>query len=150
MRQRLSAAVLGVYTVLLIKVMIFKDLPTIHVGHVMFNFGGVERGHPANFIPFTTILPYFMGYKGVVIAGVNLVGNVALLVPVGFLLPLVYPYVSWRKMLAVAVLCGLLIEVSQAVLQIGIFDIDDVILNALGVMVGYGSVRFMRRYILTA
>jgi glycopeptide antibiotics resistance protein len=117
--------------------MVFKDLPTIRVGHLMFNFGGIETGE-ANLIPFKTILPYVLGYKGLLIAGINIVGNIALLVPVGFLVPFVYRSITWRTSLALAVAAGLAIEGMQVLLSVGIFDIDDVILNGLGVLVGYG------------
>jgi hypothetical protein len=40
--------------------------------------------------------------------------------------------------LAIAAGAGLAIEGTQVVLQVGIFDIDDVILNGFGVMAGYG------------
>jgi len=138
MKKRLvPALVLAAYGALLIKVMVFKDLPTIRVGRLMFNFGGADAGHAPNFVPFSTIVPYLLGHKGLIIAGVNLVGNVALLVPVGLLLPFVYWNLTWKKSLVVAVASGFIIETLQTVLRVGIFDIDDVILNALGVIIGY-------------
>lgn len=71
------------------------------------------------------------------IVGLNIGGNIALLVPVGFLVPLIYKEMNWKKSLVLAVAVGLAFEVTQVVLQVGIFDIDDVILNGLGVMIGY-------------
>jgi glycopeptide antibiotics resistance protein len=44
---------------------------------------------------------------------------------------------TWQKSLALAVAVGLAIEGMEVVFRVGIFDIDDVILNALGVMIGY-------------
>jgi glycopeptide antibiotics resistance protein len=128
-----------------VKVMVFKDLPLITIGHLMLNFGGTDAGHPANFIPFTTIVPYLFGHKGLIIAGINLVGNIILLVPVGFLVPFVYRSVTWRTSLAIATVTGLLIEVLQVALHVGIFDIDDVILNAFGLMIGYWAYVACRR-----
>ncbi len=137
MKKRFVAAVvLLIYIAILLKVLVFKDLPTVHIGHLMLNFGGVDAGHPANFIPFKTIAPYLLGYKGWIIAGINLLGNIILLVPVGFLLPFLYPNVSWKKSLVFGVIAGLSLEVLQVILRVGIFDIDDVMLNALGVMIG--------------
>ncbi|RJQ34257.1 VanZ family protein [Candidatus Parcubacteria bacterium] len=138
-KRLISTIIFIAYSAILIKVMVFKDMPTIRIGHVMLNFGGAEAGHAPNFVPFTTIVPYLLGYKGLIIAGVNLVGNIALLVPIGFLAPLVYPNMTWKKSLALAVVAPLAIEIMQTVLRVGIFDIDDVILNALGVMIGYGT-----------
>ncbi len=128
--------ILIAYSALLIKVMVFKDMPTIRIGHLMLNFGGTAEGQ-ANFVPFKTILPYLLGYKGWIIAGINLIGNIALLVPIGFLAPFIYRNMTWKKSLTLAIGAGLVIEIMQVVLRVGIFDIDDVLLNAFGVMIGY-------------
>jgi glycopeptide antibiotics resistance protein len=147
MKKRLLAAFLFLaYGALLIKVMVFKDLPAIHIGQLIFNFGGTDGG-PANFVPFTTIVPYLFGNQGLVIAGINLLGNVALLVPIGALAPFVFKNMDWKKSLSLAVATGLAIELMQAVLHVGIFDIDDVILNAFGVMAGYGVFLVFARWI---
>lgn len=123
---------------MLIKVMVLKDMPTIHIGQLMFNFGGANGGHPANFIPFMTIAPYLLGEQGLVIVGVNLLGNIALLVPLGLLAPLIFRSITARQASMLALVTGLIIEMLQVILQLGIFDVDDIILNALGVMTGYG------------
>jgi glycopeptide antibiotics resistance protein len=136
-RRLLSACIFIAYGVILIKVLVFKDVPIIMIGPAMLNFGGTDASHPANFVPFKTILPYLLGEKGFMIAVLNIVGNIALLVPIGFLAPLVYKNILWKKTFVLAVASGLVIEGMQAVLHVGIFDIDDVILNGLGVMVGY-------------
>lgn len=146
-RRLISTLILIAYILLLIKVMVYKDLPTIRVGQLMLNFAGTDAGHAPNLVPFATILPYLFGYKGWIIAGINLVGNIFLLVPIGLLLPLVYPAVTWKKSLAITIVSGLIIELTQALLMVGIFDIDDVILNALGVMIGYFSYIFSVKWI---
>jgi glycopeptide antibiotics resistance protein len=128
---------LALYAFLLINVMVLKNVPLLRVGHLMLNFGGTHEGTP-NFMPFKTILPYLLGDKGWIIAGINLAGNILFLVPVGFLLPLVFNNMNWKIALISAVLSGFLIEGMQVLWQVGIFDIDDVILNGLGVMIGYG------------
>ncbi|MFT3947782.1 MAG: VanZ family protein [Agriterribacter sp.] len=138
MNKRLfSIIILVVYYAILIKVMVFKDIPTIHIGSLRLRFSGVESGYPPNFIPFKTILSYLMGHKGSVISSINIIGNIALLIPIGFLLPLVYNKMNWKKTLVFAISAGLSIEVMQVVFNVGIFDIDDIILNALGVIIGY-------------
>ncbi len=147
MKKRvISVVIFLAYIAVLIKVMVFKDIPTIKVGQLMMNFAGADAGHGPNFIPFATIGPYLMGYKGWIIAGINLVGNIILLVPIGFLLPLLFPKIGWKKSLAIAVASGLIIETTQTLLRVGIFDIDDVILNALGVMIGYFAYMFLSKW----
>jgi len=125
-----------VYSAVLIKVMVLKELPLIRIGSLMINFGGTHEG-PPNLLPFKTILPYLLGEKGLMIAFINLAGNIVLLVPIGFLVPFIYRSMTWKKSLALAFAAGLTIEGMQVLLHVGIFDIDDVILNGLGVMIGY-------------
>ncbi len=116
--------------------MVFKDIPTIRVGHLIFNFGGTNVNGQTNFIPFKTIMSYLNGSKGLVIATINIIGNIALLLPFGFLLRFIFKSIDLRKTLSFAVLAGLVIEGTQVIFNVGIFDIDDVILNAFGVLIG--------------
>jgi glycopeptide antibiotics resistance protein len=125
-----------VYVVVLVKVMVLKDVPMIRMGPIMLNFGGTQVGDP-NYIPFKTILPYLLGDYGFLIGALNIGGNIIFLMPIGFLPSFVFAKIDWKKSLVVAVLSGMSIELTQVFLQIGIFDIDDVILNGLGVMIGY-------------
>ncbi|HUS26183.1 MAG TPA: VanZ family protein [Nevskiaceae bacterium] len=147
MKRLVPTFILIAYSAILVKVMVFKDMPTIRIGQLMFNFGGTDGGHPANFVPFKTIVPYLFGDQGLVIAGVNLIGNIALLVPIGLLAPFVFRNMTWKKYLALSVAAGLIIEITQAVLRLGIFDIDDVILNALGVMTGYWACVVLAKWV---
>jgi glycopeptide antibiotics resistance protein len=137
MKKRLLPSILlFAYGAILVKVMVLKDVPMIRMGPVMLNFGGTQVGDP-NYIPFKTILPYLLGEYGFLIGALNIIGNIAFLVPIGFLLPFVLAQIDWKKLLVLAILSGMLIELTQVVLHIGIFDIDDVILNGLGVMFGF-------------
>lgn len=112
-------------------------MPTIRIGYLMLNFSGTNAGHGPNFVPFKTILPYLLGHKGLIIAGVNLFGNIALLVPIGLLVTCIFPNLKWKSLILIAIIAGFCIELPQVALGVGIFDIDDIILNALGVMIGY-------------
>ena len=146
MKTRLkSTFILIAHSAILIKVMVFKDLPLIRIGPLMLNFGGTHNG-PANLVPFKTILPYLLGKKGLIIAVINLIGNIVLLVPIGFLVPIVFRNMTWKKTLVPAISAGFVIEAMQALLHVGIFDIDDVMLNGLGVMVGYWALRLLQRW----
>jgi glycopeptide antibiotics resistance protein len=147
-KRLLPTTVLILYIAILIKVMVYKDLPTIKIGTLILKLGGTDGGHPANFVPFKTIVPYLFG-SNLIISGSNLAGNIALLVPVGLLLPLVFKSINWKKALMLAVTAGLAIECLQVILRVGIFDVDDVILNALGVMVGYWSYKLLVEWIRT-
>jgi glycopeptide antibiotics resistance protein len=135
-KRLISLFMLLAYSALLIKIMVFKNIPVIWIGQLMLNFGGTHEG-PANLIPFKTILPYLMGEGGLIIGGLNIGGNIVLLIPIGFLVPFVFQKIDWKITIAISIVSGLAIELAQVFLKVGIFDIDDVILNALGVMIGY-------------
>ncbi len=124
------------YIIMLVTVLVFKNVPTINLGVVMLKFGGVNEG-ASNLIPFKTILPYLLGDMGLLIGGLNILGNIFLLVPLGFLAPLLKPEMRAGKALILAIASGLLIETAQLLMRVGRFDIDDVILNGLGVMFGF-------------
>lgn len=144
----IPASILVAYSAILVQVMVFKDMPTIRIGRLMLNFGGTDASGQANFVPFKTILSYLLGYKGWIIAGINLVGNIVPLVPIGFLAPFVFRNMTWKKSLVLAAATGLAIEGMQVVFRVGIFDIDDLILNGLGVMIGYGTFSVITKWIL--
>jgi glycopeptide antibiotics resistance protein len=78
-----------------------------------------------------------MGNKGLLITGLNLAGNLALLFPLGFLLPDGFIYLRRAQIFYVAFFMALSIETVQALFKIGIFDVDDVLLNGLGLIGGY-------------
>lgn len=68
----------------------------------------------------------------------DIVLNVVMFLPLGFLVKLLYPSLSLGKMLLIAVACSLCIETSQYVFEKGIAQIDDVMHNAIGAMIGWG------------
>lgn len=133
----LAACALIAYSAILIKFVVFKAIPVIRVGHLMFRFAGPHTG-PGNFVPFKTIAPQLLGQGNHLIDIVNLIGNIIPFMPIGLLTPLVFRSMSWRKAIVLGVVTGLTFEVMEVVFRVGIFDVDDVILNAFGVMAGYG------------
>lgn len=69
---------------------------------------------------------------------VNIFGNVLAFAPFGFCLPLVSPIdKSFFRILFWSFLFSLSIETIQLVYKIGIFDVDDLLLNTIGGLVGY-------------
>ena len=68
----------------------------------------------------------------------NLLGNVIGFVPLGFLLPIIRRKKTFSFLCVIFVfLFSLAIEVLQLVFRIGVFDVDDLLLNALGGLIGY-------------
>lgn len=130
----MAALALVAYSAALIRLLVFKNV-LIHVGSLRFRFD--QEAGEANFLPFKTISAYLLGEHGRLIAIINLAGNVALFAPIGFLVPLVYPRMTWRTSAALGAAASLAIEGMEVVFHSGAFDIDDVMLNALGVVIGY-------------
>ena len=143
MRWAAACAFLA-YGAILIRFVVFKDLPIIRIGHVRLKFAGPHTG-PGNLVPFKTIGPQLLGQGNHLIDMVNLIGNIVAFMPIGLLAPLVFQSVSWRKAVFLGVFTGLSFEVMEIVFHVGIFDIDDVILNAVGVVAGYGAFVLFKR-----
>lgn len=70
----------------------------------------------------------------------NTLGNVIIFIPFGFLLPLLFKQINNVKMASkIFIKFILLIESLQLLTFTGVFDIDDIMLNMLGALIGYGS-----------
>ena len=140
----LAAFALTAYSAILIRFVVFKAIPAIRVGHLRLKFAHPHTG-PANLIPFKTIVPELLGQGNHLVDVVNLLGNFIPFVPVGLLAPLVFRSVSWQKAFVLGVFTGLTFEVLEVVFRVGIFDVDDVTLNAFGVLIGYGVFVIFKR-----
>ena len=69
----------------------------------------------------------------------NAIGNVAMFIPTGIILPILYKELdSFWKTLAAGAMLSLCIEIIQLPFSVRASDVDDLILNTLGVAVGYG------------
>jgi glycopeptide antibiotics resistance protein len=143
MRWVALCALIG-YSALLITLVVFKAAPMIHIGHLRLKFNGTHTG-PGNFTPFNTIWPFLNGRPNRFIAAVNLLGNIFPFTPVGLLASLVSPRLAWRRSLVLAVAVGLAMEGTEVLFRVGIFDVDDILLNAFGVMIGYWILAIFRR-----
>jgi len=97
----------------------------------------------SNFVPFKTISTYFKaisdGSMNMDIPIKNLVGNFILFLPMGFYLPFFMKKINKVSVFSFSMIILLLIiEVLQLVTRRGSFDIDDLILNILGALIGFG------------
>lgn len=100
------------------------------------NFSDILSGANINLIPFRTIKNYLL-YAGMSNAMLNIVGNIFMFIPFGYLLPKIYPeFNKLSSMIIFLTVCIIAIETMQ--LTVGrTFDIDDFILNFFGGLVGY-------------
>lgn len=67
----------------------------------------------------------------------NLVGNILVLVPLGFLLKQLYPKHRFLKTMLDCLIIVVAKETLQFVAAVGYFDVDDILLNMLGCVAGY-------------
>ena len=79
----------------------------------------------------------------------NVIGNVAMFIPSGIILPIIYKRLdTFVKVLLAGGGISLCIEIIQLPFSVRATDIDDLILNTVGVIVGYGIyalIRYIRR-----
>jgi glycopeptide antibiotics resistance protein len=108
--------------------------------------GGWDRLHQmmsetTNLIPFATINRYLSVLdrpSGLGLFLYNVVGNIVILIPFGYLMPLA---AKRMKTLVWVALIGLIMIVSieglQYISMSGSLDVDDVLLNFIGILVGF-------------
>ena len=78
---------------------------------------------------------HVLGYKAVFL---NVVGNVIAFMPFGFLLPPLMNYkTNWFVTTIWAFLFSLFVETIQLFFRLGSFDVDDMLLNTVGGLLGY-------------
>lgn len=87
-----------------------------------------------NIIPFKSIIAVFR--HGILYGLYNNLGNLLLLSPFGFLSPMVHKSQSGKKTVLLGAIIALIIEFLQF-FEMRSSDIDDLILNVIGVTIGY-------------
>ena len=97
-----------------------------------------------NLVPFHTIGNYWTALKSMDFppafrhAVINLGGNIFLFIPIGYFLPRLWPGLrNFFLFLLTCILSITLVELLQLVTLLGSLDIDDLILNLLGMLMGY-------------
>ena len=79
---------------------------------------------------------------------VNIVGNIIAFAPFGFLLPLLNKkYRRFFTITFLSMLFTLSVEVVQMLLKVGIFDVDDILLNTIGGILGYWSYLLLHSFV---
>lgn len=107
---------------------------------------GIESHN--NFVPLASVLD-ILSHNPLHVILTQLLGNIALFVPMGFLLPF-FLKGNFKKTLALGVLASLCIELGQLLVSsiiaytYKITDVDDLILNTLGLLFGYACYRVFR------
>lgn len=97
-----------------------------------------------NLIPFVNLFDY-ENKRDLLL---NVIGNAAMFIPNGLLLPLIFKHLNnfWR-VVCVGVALSLFIEVLQLPFSVRESDVDDLILNVLGVAIGYAIFVLIRNFV---
>lgn len=124
------------YLVVLLKITIFR-YPDMISNLLKGELHGIRS---LNLIPFVSVVEFFQLIQngGALIGLSNILGNLILFFPLGYMTALLFP--NMRKpmrILALSIVLSAIIEGCQYIFASGQTDIDDVMLNALGGMIGY-------------
>ena len=94
-----------------------------------------------NLVPFVNLLDYDSRRDLLL----NIIGNFAMFIPSGIVLPLIYKNLDrFEKVFLAGFFLSLAIEVIQLPFAVRASDVDDLILNTLGCATGYGIVALVR------
>ena len=127
----IGRALLMIYLACLIYFMFFSEA---------YGRTDVSPDYRYNLVLFREI-KRFLTYRdvlGTAAVLINIWGNVAMGIPLGFAVPLLFP--SVRRADRTIILCflaSLLAETCQLILRVGCFDVDDLLLNTIGGVIGY-------------
>ncbi|MCX7748313.1 MAG: VanZ family protein [Clostridia bacterium] len=99
---------------------------------------GAERRY--NIRPFNTISRFIEHYDQVTFHSwvINLIGNVVVFMPFGFFLPILFRKINGLgKAFLISMLFSLCAEMIQFIFNVGWFDVDDILLNTAGAVLGF-------------
>lgn len=147
----LTSLLLLLYLLILVKQILIKFLPLqIVIEHLTFNFEGEMYWGNHNFIPFKTISHYLISESdmSLSIRVANLIGNIIGFMPFGFLMPVLSKRFLNLKMIVLSTFClSLVFELTQLIFRFGNFDVDDLILNTFGGVLGYFVISLIFKFI---
>lgn len=135
--------------------MIFKKiyrifiLPyTIFLLYLMFLGFGREQ-HEANIVrllPLVSTILFVQNTTSWESIIINLLGNIIMFIPFGFLGWLNAKYFSFKKLIVDFLSVLIIVEALQYLTRLGVFDIDDLALNSLGVWIGFQMRKFIDNF----
>lgn len=135
MPKPITKWILFLYLLIVVKLVLFR----VPVANLLDNAGVqtmLDKWSTANLEPLHTIKLYW-NWNHHYWSTVNLAGNLLVFVPLGMLLPASFRRMGFVKTMALGLVFILAIEFSQLFTGLGEFDVDDILLNFLGVLGGY-------------
>ncbi len=104
-------------------------------------------------LPFRTTAKYIRyvwlrrDLQSLALALLNIGGNLILFFPMGFFLPMLFPRMKRPAHLFCHITAAIVsAELAQALLRLGVFDIDDILYNFIGAYWGYIASRHLCRF----
>jgi glycopeptide antibiotics resistance protein len=96
---------------------------------------GIKR---ANFTPFASLKYFYSVRKRYTYVAKNILGNIIGFIPLGVLFPILMSgrWKGW-KTIGLVFLISLAFETIQLMTDLGVFDVDDLLLNTVGGAIGY-------------
>ena len=121
---------------------------TIFLLYLMFLGFGREQ-HEANIVrllPFVSTILFVQNTTSWESIIINLLGNIIMFIPFGFLGWLNAKYFSFKKLIVDFLSALIIVEALQYLTRLGVFDIDDLALNSLGVWIGFQMRKFIDNF----
>ena len=135
-RKAVYTVIFLVYLALLIHFLFFSDL---------LGRSTVYEDYRYNLKPFREIDRFWTSIRvgDFSLFLVNVAGNIVMFIPFGFLFTVIMenrqarPGFSFVDTFLAALLLCMLVETCQLLTKVGVFDVDDIILNVFGSVLGY-------------
>ena len=121
---------------------------TIFLLYLMFLGFGREQ-HETNIVrllPFVSTILFVQNTTSWESIIINLFGNIIMFIPFGFLGWLNAKYFSFKKLIVDFLSALIIVEALQYLTRLGVFDIDDLALNSLGVWIGFQMRKFIDHF----
>lgn len=140
-RKILSFILLIAYSILIILVTLCRKHywtgnPTLYWDYIKRNVQLVPLKTVAEM--FNSLIDNTFSVNARILAIANIGGNIAMMFPSGILIPLTFPRIkSFSLFIACMLTIITLIELIQLFTMAGSFDIDDILLNLVGAVLGF-------------
>lgn len=124
--------ILAFYLFILYKILLFKYISPLELY-------GADRlfSRTINIVPMKSILGYLSdSYFSIKVALMNIIGNIVIFIPMGIYFQMLKKNKSVFKSVVIICFISLSVEIIQYIFGIGGSDIDDVILNTIGGLLG--------------
>ena len=136
------------YLLVLFKIILFKYFSPINTLKIIFS-GGENGFRSLNLKPFTIFADFGeIMQSGQILRGIaNTFGNVCVFAPLGYFLPLLFrSFHKTHRVLLAALGLSLFFEAAQYFCYLGTADVDDVMLNFVGALIGKLFYDFINYY----